>query len=304
MNISPSQPVRARAHDGPAPARAAAPPPPPAAPPGGLARLRGRLGLRARGRLARRLRGWGFLALLLVLWEIAGRQDTTGLLPPVGDVLKEVGTIVTGDGLTHDVLPSIARALAGFAAGSVVGILLGVALGWWRWLDPWLRPSLEFLRAVPPPALVPLAVVAFGASTPLRIAVIAAGTCWPVLLSTTDGVRRVEPGFVETARVYTPGGSLTVLRRVVVPAALPQIMNGLRIGLAVSLIVMVISEMVASSSGLGFLILQSQRMYAMTPMYAGVLLLALAGWLLTLTFSAVERRALSWFDGMKGRDHD
>ncbi|MFE7445203.1 ABC transporter permease [Streptomyces chartreusis] len=242
-------------------------------------------------------------ALLLLSWEFAGRSDTTGLLPPFSDVAAEMAAILTDERLTSDVLPSVLRALLGFALGSAIGITAGVALGWWRHLDPWLRPPLEFLRAVPPPALVPIAVVAFGASNTLRVGIIVLGACWPVLLNTMDGLRRVEPGYIDSARVYAPGGTLAVLRRAALPAALPQITSGLRIGLALSLILMVVSEMIASSSGLGYLILQSQRLYALTPMYAGVLILACAGWLLTLLFSAAERRALVWFEGMKGRNH-
>lgn len=254
-------------------------------------------------RVLRILGGWGFLAVLLAGWQVAGSRDTTGLLPPFSAVATEMASIVTGPQLNADLLPSVTRALLGFVLGAVVGIGLGVAIGWWRGLDPWLRPSLEFLRAVPPPALVPIAVVTFGAGDLLRVVVIAVGTCWPVLLSSVDGLLRVDPGYIDSARVYTSGRSLPILRRVALPAALPQIVTGMRIGLAVSLIMMVVSEMIASSSGLGFLILQSQRLYAMTPMYAGTLLLALTGWLLTLLFSAAERRALVWFEGMKGRDH-
>lgn len=244
--------------------------------------------------------GWLFVAALLAAWEYAGQRDVTGLITPVTVVAVELWEIVSGERLLEDVLPSLARALGGFALGSVAAIALGVALGWWRWLEPWTRPSLEFLRAVPPPALLPLALLAFGATDATRIAVIALGAFWPVLLNTTDGIRRVESGFVDSGRVYTSGGSLAILRRVALPAATPQIMAGLRVGLAISLIMMVISEMVASSSGLGYLILQSQRLYALPQMYAGVLLLGILGWLLTLLFTLLERRALAWFDGMKG----
>ena len=151
------------------------------------------------------------------------------------------------------------------------------------------------------PALVPLAVALYGSTNPMKVGIIALGAFWPVLLNTVDGIRRVDPGYIESARVYTSGSSLSILRRVVLPAATPQITTGLRIGLAISLILMVVSEMFGASSGLGYLVLQSQRLYAMTSMYAGVVILALVGLLLTALFSAIEKRAMSWFDGMKGR---
>lgn len=265
---------------------------------------RGALGYRrASSRSLRRLAGLAFLVVLIALWELAGRRDESQLLPPFSDVLVEAWSMTTSDTLTKDILPSLLRALGGFAVGSVLAVVLGVALGWWRLVEPWTRAALEFMRAVPPPVLVPIAVATFGSSTSVKVGVIALGTFWPVLLNTTDGIRRIESGYIESARVYTSGSSLAILRRVGLPAATPQIMTGLRIGLALSLIMMVISEMFGAASGLGYVILQSQRLYAMTTMYAGVLLLGLIGLLLTLLFTRLESRALAWFDGMKGRSH-
>lgn len=251
--------------------------------------------------ISHRLIGWVFVLALMGLWEVAGRQDTSGLFPPFSAVLVETGEVLRSEAFREDILPSVARALAGFVTGSALAIVVGVALGWWRALEPWTTAPLEFLRAVPVPALVPLAVALYGSTNPMKVGIIAIGAFWPVLLNTTDGVRRVDAGYIESARVYTSGSSLAILRRVVLPAAMPQIATGLRIGLAISLIVMVVSEMFGASSGLGYLILQSQRLYALTAMYAGVVILAVIGLLLTSLFSAVEKRALFWFDGMKGR---
>ncbi len=245
--------------------------------------------------------GWVFVLVLMGLWEVLGRRDTTGLFPPFSEVLAQTWDLLRSDALTTDILPSVIRALAGFIVGSALGIVVGVALGWWRALAPWTTAALEFLRAVPVPALVPLAVALYGSTAAMKVAIIAIGAFWPVLLNTADGIRRVEPGYIESARVYTSGSHLSVLRRVVLPAATPQIMTGLRIGLAISLILMVVSEMFGASSGLGYLILQSQRLFALTSMYAGVVILALIGLLFTALFSAFEKRAMFWFDGMKGR---
>ncbi len=253
-------------------------------------------------RLVRSLAGWLFVVALACGWELYGRADTTGLVPPLTEVLSEAWAIVTSSALAEDIAPSVARALTGFALGSLGGIGIGIILGWWRALAPWTTPALEFCRALPVPALIPILVAIHGSTNPLKVGIIAFGTFWPVLLNTADGVRRVEPGYIESARVYTPGSASQILRRVVVPAASPQIMTGLRIGLAVALILMVVSEMFGASSGLGYLILQSQRLYAVIPMYAGVLILGVIGLLLTATFSFIERRALVWYDGMKGRE--
>ena len=251
--------------------------------------------------LSQTLIGWVFVLVLLALWEIIGRRDSSGLFPPFSDVLGQTRDLLGSDALTTDILPSVLRALAGFVLGSALGIGLGVALGWWRTLAPWTSATLEFLRAVPVPALVPLAVALYGSTSAMKVGIIAIGAFWPVLLNTADGIRRVEPGYIDSARVYTTGSNLSVLRRVVLPAATPQIMTGLRVGLAISLILMVVSEMFGASSGLGYLILQSQRLFALTSMYAGVVLLALIGLLFTTAFSAFEKRAMFWFDGMKGR---
>lgn len=251
--------------------------------------------------ISHRLVGWIFVLALLGVWELVGSRDTSGLFPPFSEVLTEVLEVLGSEALMVDIVPSVARALAGFVLGSAVAIVLGVILGWWRALEPWTTAPLEFLRAVPVPALVPLAVALYGSTNEMKIGIIALGAFWPVLLNTVDGIRRVDAGYVESARVYTSGTSFSILRRVVLPAAVPQITTGLRIGLAISLIVMVVSEMFGASSGLGYLILQSQRLYALTSMYAGVVILAVIGLLLTALFSAIEKRALFWFDGMKGR---
>lgn len=251
--------------------------------------------------LSHRLVGWGFVLLLMLLWEILGRRNTSGLFPPLSEALVEVVDVLRSESLTTDILPSVARALSGFIVGSAAAIVLGVVLGWWRALEPWTTAPLEFLRAIPVPVLVPLAVALYGSTDPMKVGIIALGAFWAVLLNTVDGIRRVEPGYIQSARVYTTGSNLEILRRVALPAAAPQIATGLRIGLAISLIVMVVSEMFGASSGLGYLILQSQRLYAFTSMYAGVIILAIIGLLLTALFSAAEKRAMFWFDGMKGR---
>jgi ABC-type nitrate/sulfonate/bicarbonate transport system permease component len=138
-----------------------------------------------------------------------------------------------------------------------------------------------------------------GASSGTRIAVIAFGSCWAVLLNAIDGARGVDPLLIDTGRVNRLG-TLELLRRIVLPAALPQIFAGLRIALGIALIVMVFSEMIASTSGLGYYILTSQRRFLVPETYGGVLLIGLIGWAFSVLFLYVERRVLSWHVGRLG----
>ena len=121
---------------------------------------------------------------------------------------------------------------------------------------------------------------------------------WPVLLAAVDATRGIEPGtWSGQDQPARPRGDPAAL---VLPAVLPALMAGMRTALGIALIMMVISEMIASSSGLGYVILQSQRTYAIGQMYAGILVLGVLGWLVTAAFSLTERRVLAWYQDQKG----
>ena len=157
---------------------------------------------------------------------------------------------------------------------------------------------MEFLRAIPPPALLPFSIVVLGVGNSGKIFLIAFVCVWPVLLNTIDGVTAIDPTLRETARVYGVKG-MDRLRRIVLPAACPQIFAGMRTSLSLALILMVISEMVASTDGIGFFVLQSQRSFAIPEMWSGILLLGLLGYVLNVIFILVERRVLAWHRGAR-----
>nr|BFE82863.1 hypothetical protein GCM10020093_054640 [Planobispora longispora] len=173
---------------------------------------------------------------------------------------------------------------------------LGVAIG----LSPRLRaaaePVLEFFRAIPPPVLVPLIMVLAGIDDGMKVLVIASGCVWPILLNTVEGVRALDEVLSDTCRMYGVRGP-SRLRHLVLRGASPQIMAGLRQALSIGIILMVISEMFASSSGLGFTIVLFQRGFEIPEMWSGILLLGLLGYTLALLFRRLERRVLSWHRG-------
>jgi ABC-type nitrate/sulfonate/bicarbonate transport system permease component len=199
-----------------------------------------------------------------------------------------------------DVLPSLARLGAGYAIALVAGVAIGVPLGLSRTARRAASPIVEFLRSIPPPALLPPAIVVVGVGNSMKALIIAFVCVWPVLLNTIDGITGIDPTLNDTTRVYGVRG-LDRLRRVVLPAAGPQIFAGMRTSLSLAVILMVISEMVASTNGIGFFVLQSQRSFAIPEMWSGILLLGILGYLLNLAFALVERRVLDWHRGARNR---
>ncbi|MBG0851049.1 ABC transporter permease subunit [Streptomyces spinoverrucosus] len=237
-------------------------------------------------------------AVLVTVWWLASAGSTNVYWPPLRTILQAFPDVWTGERLRADVLPSLLRLAGGYATAAVVGVALGTLIGSSPWVRAVCEPVLEFLRAVPPPVLVPVIMLFAGIGDIMKVAVIASGCVWPVLLNTVEGVRAVDAVTAQTARSYGITG-VARLRHVVLRSASPQIFAGLRQALSVGIILMVISEMFAASNGLGFTIVQFQRGFAIPDMWTGILLLGLLGFLLSVVFRLVERRALGWYHGLR-----
>ena len=231
-------------------------------------------------------------------WWWVSRGSTSAFYPPLSQILKSFRQTWLFSHWPTDALPSLGRMGAGYGLAVVGGIALGVLLGSWPLLARALHPLLEFIRAIPPPLLLPVSILMFGVGDRMKIFVIAVGCVWPILLNTVDGVRGVEPTMLEMARSYGLG-ALRRWREVIVPAALPQVFAGLRSGLSIALILMVISELVAATNGIGFSVLDAQRTFAISEMWAGIILLGLLGVLLNGLLQAVEHRVLAWHRGFR-----
>ncbi|TPQ23256.1 ABC transporter permease [Streptomyces sporangiiformans] len=236
--------------------------------------------------------------LLLVAWWFASAGSTDVYRPPLRTILTTFPDVWTGERLRADVLPSVLRLLAGYTSAAVVGVALGTVIGSYRRVRAVCEPVLEFLRAVPPPVLVPVIMLFAGIGDTMKIAVIASGCVWPILLNTVEGVRAVDSVMSETARSYGIVGAAR-LRHVVLRSASPQIFAGLRQALSIGIILMVISEMSVSSNGLGYTVIQFQRTFAIPDMWTGILVLGLLGFLLSVLFRLVERRVLGWYHGLR-----
>ncbi|UED87892.1 ABC transporter permease [Streptomyces profundus] len=240
----------------------------------------------------------GLPAVLIGLWWLLAARSTNFYYPTLDEILSAFRETWFSDRFVDDILPSLGRLLAGYLGAVVIGVGLGVLLGSRRRLRALLEPVLEFFRAVPPPVLIPVLMLFSGIGDTMKIVVIITGAVWPVLLNTVEGVRAIDDVLADTARCYGLAGPAR-LRRLVLPAASPQIVAGMRQALSISIILMVIGEMFASSSGLGFAIVQFQRSFAIPEMWSGILLLGLLGFGLSLLFGLFESRVLRWHRGLR-----
>ncbi|MBA4101925.1 MAG: nitrate ABC transporter permease [Arthrobacter sp.] len=240
----------------------------------------------------------GLPVLLVLVWWLSTLGSVNFFVPKPADLVETFGEVWFGDRFFSDVLPSLGRLVVGVAVAILIGVVGGVLIGSVRWLRSLLEPTLEFFRAIPPPVLVPVLMLLMGITDSMKVMVIISGCVWPVLLNTIEGVRAVDPVLSDSAHTYGISGWARV-RYLVLPSASPQIMAGVRQSLSLGLILMVISEMFASSSGLGFTIVQFQRSFAIPEMWSGIVVLGLLGVAMSFSFQWAERNILRWYHGQK-----
>lgn len=202
----------------------------------------------------------------------------------------------------RDLLPSLGRMLSGYGIALATGVALGMLLGLSRALSTALEPVLQFLRALPPPALIPISLLVFGAGDSAKVFLIALSALWPVLLNTVDGVRGVDATAWYLARCYHIPAYARVCR-LVLPAAMPRIFAGARTALAIAIILMVVSELIGAENGVGYYVQLAQRSFDINAMWAGTIFLGLLGFGFNALFVAVERRVLHWHIATTGRAH-
>ncbi|KQY97625.1 nitrate ABC transporter permease [Microbacterium sp. Root53] len=240
----------------------------------------------------------GLPIALIAIWYVATLGATSIFVPKPVPLVAEFFETWIGDRLLTDVVPSLSRFALGTGVAIALGVLVGLLVGLSRGVRAFTEPVFEFFRAVPPPVLIPVLGLLIGVDDSMKITVIALGAIWPVLLNTIEGVRATDSVQTETSRSYGIHGFNRV-RYQILPSAAPQILAGVRQSLPIGIILMVISEMFFSSSGLGFSIIQFQRRFAVPEMWSGILVLGLIGFAVSMLFQVVERRILRWYHGLK-----
>ena len=235
----------------------------------------------------------------LATWEAWARSSGSFYFPPVSEVGREAVEVWPSADFLSAVGASLKRLAAGYAIGAAAGVAIGLAMGSSHLVRRTLGPTTEFLRALPVIAVVPIAIVLLDDGDEMRIAVIAFGVFFPVLVAAVAGVRGIAPEIRDTASLLHLGTAARTAR-VYLPAALPSIFAGLRTALSIGLVLVVISEFTGTGDGLGVYIWTQQFVFNVNGMYAGILFLGLLGFVLNGLFVGLERRVLAWHYGALG----
>jgi ABC-type nitrate/sulfonate/bicarbonate transport system permease component len=236
---------------------------------------------------------------MLAGWQLWTVHASSQFFPRLSTILVEFRDQWLFSQFGTHVVPSLQRIALGFVIGAVAGIALGIPIGLSRWARLWTMPHIEYWRAIPPPALLPISILLLHSiGNVQKVSFIAFFCLFPILLNTIDGVRSIDPTLLETARSYNVPKRERI-RRLVLPAASPQIAAGMRTSLSLAVIMMVLTEYFSSTSGIGYVLLISKNTFQFAPMWAAIVLIGVLGYLLNVLFLLVERRVLAWHRGWR-----
>ena len=240
--------------------------------------------------------GIGLVMLLAVGWEATARFGwvKADAWPALSDVARVFFEPSRSCELLREAGGSLYRMLAGFALGSIAGLAAGILMGVSKKAFSTLDLSLQLLRVIPIPALIPPAILFLGLDDAMKVTIVALAAFWPVMLNAFHAIRGIDEALIETAQTFnTPPGRM--VWSVVVPAAAPLIMAGLRLSVTAALITTIVAEMIIGAGGIGAYIVLMEQAARMREVYAGVFVLAVVGYAINRTMVALESRWLPWY---------
>ncbi len=249
------------------------------------------------------LAGLSTLITLLLLWEVSARTSPLLQLyfPPISQIILALFKLILSGELLGHLLASLSRFVRGYLIAAAIAVAFGIVLGYFSLAYSLFVALIEILRPMPSVAIIPVAILFLGIVDPMKVAVTVYACAWPILINTIDGVRNIDRTLVYTGRTFGLS-RWRILKNIALPAASPYIVTGLRISLAIALILVTTSEMVVGGSGLGFFILDEERSLRTSNMYAGIMLVALLGYSLNHLFLLLEAKAMAWHRGMTARE--
>ena len=245
-----------------------------------------------------KLSGYLLVFGLLILWECVSRTSVVNpvFFPPFSKVLGTLSHMVFTAEAWKNIGSTLLRCFFGYFIACAVGIPVGILMGRSRRFFHLLEPLTEMLRPIPSAAVIPVAILFLGIGDNMKIFIVVYACLWPVLINSLDGVRSIDPVLIETGKTFDlPRGRF--LLSIVIPAASPHFVTGMRISLAIALILSITVEMIAGNNGIGFHILDSERSFHFPEMYAGIFLIGVIGYSANFIFVKLSDRVMKWHKG-------
>jgi ABC-type nitrate/sulfonate/bicarbonate transport system permease component len=235
------------------------------------------------------------LLLLAVLWEVTAKLEliSSTALPPLSDVVTAWIEMFKSGELVNNSASSLYRATTGLLPSIGIGTVLGIAMAWWRPVNVALTPLVEIFYPLPKSALIPVTVIWLGFGDASKILLIFLGCMLPVTLGAFNGARSTEQALVWSAR-NMGAYSVRILTDVVLPSAMPELLNGIRTAIALSFILLVSSELIVAQKGLGYLIGITGANGSYSAMYAVVFTVAFLGFAADRVYQLFVHRVLAW----------
>ena len=236
------------------------------------------------------------LAAGLAIWELIGRQSPTvsPYFPQPSAWWTGVADLARSGRLGPAFLATVTTLLAGIVLAALIGAVLGLVIGISPRTRRALGPLLEFVRAIPPPAVVPLAILFLGYDERMKLTVVALAALWPILLNTASAAERINPLLLDVARSFRLS-RLDRIRRVIAPAVVPAVLLGIRVALPLAIVVTLLVEILTSIDGIGALMIRAQRNFQSGQVYGLLVLVGLFGYLVNDVFAVIEAVVLRRF---------
>lgn len=253
-------------------------------------RLLARRSAAARSRRGVPLRGLLPLALLLVVWQLVGQEDSA-TFPRPSSWWPAIKDIADSGELWPSLGATVTTFLISLAVASLLGVALGIAVGGSRTADRATAPTMQFFMSIPAPTLVPVALLVIGSGRAMQVGVVVFAAIWPIVLNTAAGMRAVPAVRLEMARVLGLP-AFARFTKVVLPSIAPGALLGVLISAPICIVVTLLVEMLTSSDGLGFLLLESQRTFQSAEVYGLLVVIGVLGYLVNTAVSLLERRLL------------
>lgn len=236
--------------------------------------------------------------MCLLIWESVVRMGVINpfFCPAPTSIVKELYALVSTGELWAHLQDSVFRAVCGYLLAALLGISVGLLVAWSRFMEDLVDPLIELIRPVSTFAVIPIFFIWFGIGDVSKVLIITKACFFPIVLNTIAGIKGVDPKLIQAARSLGAEG-FTLWTKVLIPSALPMISTGMRVATSMSVTTLVGVEMLSADSGIGFMVIDAQRVFATEKMFAGILILSALGFSFDRVARLIQHRILAWHKG-------